>query len=107
MIKPDWLAIRRRGVGRSRAGQRSGRRVPLRGVHESGQLRQPLTRASTATTGLSAPEVLEAKRLLAYTDLAASAVGRRLGFSEPTNFGKFFLGRTGLTPAAFRRTLTR
>jgi len=72
-----------------------------------------LTRASTAATGLSAREVLddrialEAKRLLAYTDLAASAVGRRLGFSEPTNFGKFFLRRTGLTPAAFRRTLTR
>jgi AraC-like DNA-binding protein len=72
-----------------------------------------LTRASTAATGLSAREVvdariaLEAKRLLAYTDLAASAVGRRLGFSEPSNFGKFFLRRTGITPAAFRRTLTR
>jgi len=70
-----------------------------------------LTRASTAATGLSARELvdariaLEAKRLLAYTDLPASAVGRRLGFSEPTNFGKFFLRRTGLTPAAFRRGL--
>ncbi|MEV6425844.1 AraC family transcriptional regulator [Streptomyces sp. NPDC051662] len=72
-----------------------------------------LTRASSAATGLSAREVvdaritLEAKRLLAYTDLAAAAVGSRLGFSEPTNFGKFFLRRTGLTPAAFRRTLVR
>jgi AraC-like DNA-binding protein len=71
-----------------------------------------LTRASTAATGLSAREVvdtritLEAKRLLAYTDLPAAAVGRRLGFSEPTNFGKFFLRRTGRTPAAFRRSLT-
>lgn len=70
-----------------------------------------LTRASTSATGLSARELvdariaLEAKRLLAYTDLPASAVGRRLGFSEPTNFGKFFLRRTGLTPAAFRRGL--
>ncbi|HEX4248365.1 MAG TPA: helix-turn-helix transcriptional regulator [Pseudonocardia sp.] len=70
-----------------------------------------LTRASAAATGHSARELvdariaLEAKRLLAYTDLSASAVGRRLGFSEPTNFGKFFLRRTGLTPAAFRRDL--
>jgi AraC-like DNA-binding protein len=72
-----------------------------------------LTRASTAATGLSASEVLnaritlEAKRLLAYTDLPAAAVSRRLGFGEPTNFGKFFLRRTGHTPAAFRRTLIR
>ena len=82
-------------------------------AHQLGYSVRTLTRASTAATGLSAREVvdaritLEAKRLLAYTDLAASAVGRRLGFSEPTNFGKFFLRRTGLTPAAFRRTLTR
>ncbi|MFJ1913474.1 helix-turn-helix domain-containing protein [Streptomyces sp. NPDC088147] len=72
-----------------------------------------LTRASTAATGLSARELLdaritlEAKRLLAYTDLAVAAVSHRLGFSEPTNFGKFFLRRTGRTPAAFRRTFTR
>jgi AraC-like DNA-binding protein len=70
-----------------------------------------LTRASAAATGRSARELvdariaLEARRLLAYTDLPASTVGRRLGFSEPTNFGKFFLRRTGLTPAAFRRGL--
>jgi len=72
-----------------------------------------LSRASTTATGHCAREVvearitLEAKRLLAYTNLAAAAVGRRLGFSEPTNFGKFFLRRTGLTPGQFRRTLTR
>jgi AraC-like DNA-binding protein len=72
-----------------------------------------LSRASTTASGHSAREVvearitLEAKRLLAYTDLAAAVVGRRLGFSEPTNFGKFFLRRTGFTPGQFRRTLTR
>lgn len=70
-----------------------------------------LTRASTAATGLSASEVidaritLEAKRLLAYTDLTVVAVGRRLGFSESTNFAKFFARHTGLTPTAFRREL--
>jgi AraC-like DNA-binding protein len=29
-------------------------------------------------------------------------ISRRLGFSEPTNFGKFFTRETGQTPGAFR-----
>jgi AraC-like DNA-binding protein len=68
-----------------------------------------LTRATTAATGLTASEVIdarimvEAKRLLGYTDLTVTAVGRRLGFSEPTNFTKFFVRHTGNTPTAFRR----
>nr|WP_296377757.1 MULTISPECIES: helix-turn-helix domain-containing protein [unclassified Pseudonocardia] len=45
---------------------------------------------------------MEAKRLLAHTDLPVAAVGRRLGFTEPTNFGKFFARLTGQTPGAFR-----
>ncbi|MFD9904893.1 AraC family transcriptional regulator [Streptomyces sp. NPDC059063] len=49
--------------------------------------------------------VLEAKRLLVHTDLSAAAVGRRLGFSEAANFGKFFLRRTGRTPGEFRAAL--
>jgi AraC-like DNA-binding protein len=70
-----------------------------------------LTRASTAATGRSASEVidaritLEAKRLLAYTDLTVATIGLRLGFSESTNFAKFFVRRTGGTPTTFRRNL--
>ncbi|MFI9076677.1 helix-turn-helix domain-containing protein [Streptomyces sioyaensis] len=45
---------------------------------------------------------LEAKRLLAHTDLAVAASSRRLGFTEPTNFGTFFRRATGHTPGAFR-----
>ncbi|MFI9386712.1 AraC family transcriptional regulator [Kutzneria sp. NPDC052558] len=67
-----------------------------------------LNRACQAATGRSAKTLidarvaLEAKRLLAHTDLPASVIGRRLGFSEATNFGKFFGRETGLTPGAFR-----
>lgn len=68
-----------------------------------------LTRACHTAVGSSAKDVvddrvaLEARRLLAHTDLTVAAVGRRLGFEETTNFVKFFVRRTGATPGAFRR----
>ncbi|MGN9913617.1 helix-turn-helix domain-containing protein [Phytohabitans sp. LJ34] len=67
-----------------------------------------LTRASLAATGRSAKQViddrvaLQAKRLLAGTDLPVAEVGRRLGFPEPTNFGRFFQREVGQSPGAFR-----
>jgi AraC-like DNA-binding protein len=70
-----------------------------------------LTRACLVATGYSAKQVvdarvaLEAKRLLACTDEPVAAVGRRLGFTEPTNFGRFFVRETGLTPGEFRAGL--
>ncbi|MCW2639434.1 MAG: AraC family transcriptional regulator [Dactylosporangium sp.] len=70
-----------------------------------------LTRACLVATGRSAKQVidarvgLEAKRLLACSDDSVAAVGRQLGFSEPTNFGRFFVRETGLTPGDFRAGL--
>jgi AraC-like DNA-binding protein len=67
-----------------------------------------LTRACLAATGRSAKQViddrvaLEARRLLAATDLPVAEVGRRLGFPEPTNFGRFFQREVGRSPGAFR-----
>ena len=67
-----------------------------------------LTRACLAATDRSAKQLidervaLEAKRLLATTDLPVSDVGRHLGFDEPTNFGRFFAREAGLSPGAFR-----
>ncbi|MFF7633430.1 AraC family transcriptional regulator [Kitasatospora sp. NPDC008050] len=67
-----------------------------------------LNRACQAATGRTAKQlieervVLEARRLLVHTDLPVAAVGRRVGFGEPTNFGKFFLRETGRTPGEFR-----
>lgn len=71
-----------------------------------------LTRACLAVTGRSAKQViddrvaLEARRLLAATDLSVADVGRRLGFPEPTNFGRFFQREVGHTPGAFRAGLS-
>ncbi|QNP75154.1 AraC family transcriptional regulator [Streptomyces roseirectus] len=67
-----------------------------------------LNRACRRATGQTAKQlvdarvVLEAKRLLAHTDLPVAAISHRLSFSEPTNFGKFFTRTTGVTPGVFR-----
>jgi AraC-like DNA-binding protein len=69
-----------------------------------------LTRASLAVTGRTAKQVvddrvaLEARRLLACTTLSVAEIGRRLGFPEPTNFGRFFHREAGESPGAFRAT---
>lgn len=69
-----------------------------------------LSRACLSSTGQTAKAVLterlllEAKRLLVHTDLPAAAIATDLGFSEATNFGKFFSRHSGTTPARFRES---
>lgn len=71
-----------------------------------------LTRACLAQTGHAAKRVLderialEAKRLLATTSASAATIGARLGFSEPTNFGRFFTREVGVSPGTFRAAVT-
>lgn len=70
-----------------------------------------LTRATLAATGSTAKQyiddrvLLEAKRLLQHSGLTAVEVTVRLGFSDASDFGKFFRLRTGVTPGAFRESL--
>ncbi|WP_329141964.1 AraC family transcriptional regulator [Streptomyces sp. NBC_01456] len=67
-----------------------------------------LNRACQRATGHTAKQLiearvtLEAKRMLAHTDLPVAAISHRLGFTEPTNFSKFFTRATSQTPGAFR-----
>ncbi|PTS98667.1 hypothetical protein DBR11_14255 [Pedobacter sp. HMWF019] len=46
--------------------------------------------------------ILEAKRLLYFTDLSVKEIGYELGYNEPVYFGKLFKKTTGLTPLQFR-----
>ncbi len=68
-----------------------------------------ITRACEQVTGQSAKRiltdrlVLEAKRLLVHSRIPAGMISARLGFSEPTNFTKFFTRNTGQSPSSFRR----
>lgn len=47
--------------------------------------------------------VLEAQRLLLYTDAAVTTIAEELGFKDPGYFCRFFLRRTSRTPMSFRR----
>ena len=51
--------------------------------------------------------VLEAKRSLAYSDLSIAEVGARVGFADALYFSRAFKMRVGLSPSAFRATLSR
>jgi AraC-like DNA-binding protein len=48
--------------------------------------------------------ILEAKRLLSYSNLSVKEIGYELGFDEPTNFNKYFRKHTNLTPTQFRES---
>ncbi|WP_225840052.1 AraC family transcriptional regulator [Streptomyces sp. NK08204] len=77
-----------------------------------GYSRRTLVRAVRAATGetpkgfIDKRVVLEAKRLLAHTDLPIGRVGAAVGFPDAANFSKFFHLHTGRTPAAFRAELS-
>lgn len=79
---------------------------------ELGCSEKSLSRAALAVADRSAKSILtdriilEAKRLLAHSLLPVANVGHELGFSEPTNFVKFFRRETRSTPGAFRQQMS-
>ena len=77
-----------------------------------GYSEKTLTRACIASQGRTAKELidervaLEAKRLLAHSRSSSVEIGCQLGFSEATNFVKFFKRVTRVTPSTFRSQVT-
>ncbi|NHF61401.1 helix-turn-helix domain-containing protein [Flavobacteriaceae bacterium TP-CH-4] len=47
--------------------------------------------------------ILEAKRLLFYSDKTAEEIGYELGFKEAAHFSKFFKNQVGSPPATFKK----
>jgi AraC-like DNA-binding protein len=76
-----------------------------------GYSRRTLVRAVRAATGqtpkafIDRRVTLEAKRLLAHTDMPIGRIGAAVGFPDAANFSKFFHQHTDMTPAAFRAEL--
>lgn len=72
-----------------------------------------LSRCVREVTGYTASEiirqelVIEAKRLLANTDLVVERVSNQLSFNDPAYFGRFFKRETGFSPGAFRTSILR
>lgn len=68
-----------------------------------------LSKALKNTVGKSPKEyideriLLEAKRLLVYSELNIKEISFELGFDEPTNFSKFFRKWVGISPIDFKK----
>lgn len=68
-----------------------------------------LVQATSAVLGKSPKEVindriiLEAKRILAYTNLSIKEIGQELGFKDPAYFVRYFKKNVTLTPVEFRK----
>jgi AraC-like DNA-binding protein len=75
---------------------------------ELGYSRRTLVRAVRAATGLTPKAfidrrvILEAKRMLAHTELPVGRIGVAVGFADSANFSKFFQQHVGASPAGFR-----
>ncbi|HEY5881590.1 MAG TPA: helix-turn-helix transcriptional regulator, partial [Nakamurella sp.] len=78
-------------------------------AHALGYSPRTLSRAARTAVGMNAKEfidgrtILEAKRLLAHSELSAAQIAHQLGFTSPTNFTKYFHQRTTSTPITFRK----
>ena len=70
---------------------------------------KPLSKSLQKTIGKTPKQfiddriLLEAKRLLAYTNESIKEITFLIGFDEPTNFSKFFREQTGISPAEFKK----
>ncbi|MFJ9697832.1 AraC family transcriptional regulator [Kitasatospora sp. NPDC101183] len=69
-----------------------------------GHLQSLVKQATGRTPGglIRRQQTLEAKRLLACTDLTIRQVARESGFADPAYFCRFFRRETGMTPGEFR-----
>jgi len=46
---------------------------------------------------------VEAKRLLAYSNLTIAEIGYRIGYEDPNYFARFFRQKSGLSPGRYRK----
>ncbi len=51
--------------------------------------------------------IVEAKRLLAYSELSIAEIGYAIGYDDPNYFARLFRQKAGLTPGAFRKSARR
>ncbi|GAA1599999.1 AraC family transcriptional regulator [Streptomyces globosus] len=73
----------------------------------TGHLHAAVKQATGLTPGelIRRAQTLEAKRLLAGTDMTVRQVAHQAGFTDPSYFCRFFRRETGLTPGGFRAGL--
>jgi AraC family transcriptional regulator, transcriptional activator of pobA len=60
----------------------------------------------TATEVIRARAILEAKRLISFTDYSISEIAAELGYFDSSYFAKIFKAETGFSPLEFRSTIS-
>lgn len=60
---------------------------------------------STASKIIQERIILEARRMLLYTEKSIAEIAFSLAFTDPSHFGKFYKKITGTTPQSFRATM--
>jgi AraC-like DNA-binding protein len=65
-----------------------------------------VTGERTASEVVRARVLLEAKRLLAFTELPVAEVAAHLQFLDPSYFARVFRQNTGPSPAAYQRAMS-
>ncbi|WAC12427.1 helix-turn-helix domain-containing protein [Dyadobacter pollutisoli] len=60
----------------------------------------------TASEVIRSRSLLEAKRLLTFTQMTVSEVATQLGFFDPSYFARVFRDETGLSPTAFKQVMS-
>ena len=81
-------------------------------ANELGVATAYLSQCVKEVTGITAGEILrkqiilEAKRLLAYTDVTIAEVAERLNFKDASYFGRFFKREAQQTPGEFQTHMT-
>jgi AraC family transcriptional activator of pobA len=60
---------------------------------------------STAKEYIKDRIILEAKRLLAYSDLSVKEIAYTIGFDEPTNFTKYFKAEADMLPSEYQKSI--
>ncbi len=79
-------------------------RLSVTAPHLSRVCRQARGRSASAL--IRDRQMLEARRLLAYTQIRIAEVAFQLGYSDPAYFSRVFAGHTGVAPREFRRGFT-
>jgi len=100
-IARKFVALLALPGGHLRTVQGSARRIGVSPAYLNEAVKSVLRR--TPGQLIRQAQVLEAKRLLAQTDLSVQKVAKELGFADPSYFCRFFRREAGLTPGSFRR----
>ncbi|SDU44091.1 helix-turn-helix domain-containing protein [Stappia sp. ES.058] len=80
------------------------RALAVTAPHLSRVCRQARGRSASAL--IRDRQMLEARRLLAYTQIRVAGIAYDLGFSDPDYFSRVFTANTGIAPRTFRQGFT-